>query len=92
MCRIYFPVDPPQPWRHRGWRTLARWMSRAITSKSVVSRDLLAEHRFAFRRLELGKLAGEVLGKGRDAGITVDQGWGGLPSVLRGGVLGTGSA
>jgi hypothetical protein len=31
--------------------------------------DLLAEHLFASRRLELGKLAGEVLGNRRDAGI-----------------------
>ena len=35
--------------------------------------DLLAEHLLASGRLELGKLAGEVLGDGRDAGIAVNH-------------------
>jgi hypothetical protein len=35
--------------------------------------DLLAEHLFASSRLELGKLAGKVLGNGRDAGIAVNH-------------------
>ena len=35
--------------------------------------DLLAEHLFAADRLQLGKLAGEVLGVGRDAGIAVNH-------------------
>ena len=35
--------------------------------------DLLAEHLFASSRLELSKLAGEVLGVGRDSCITVNH-------------------
>jgi hypothetical protein len=34
--------------------------------------DLLTEHLFASGCLELGKLAGEVLGVGRDAGVAVN--------------------
>lgn len=35
--------------------------------------DLLPEHLFAPGSLQLGKLAGEVLGVGRDAGIAVNH-------------------
>ena len=35
--------------------------------------DLLAEYLFATRRLELGKLAGEVLRPGRDASVAVNH-------------------
>jgi hypothetical protein len=35
--------------------------------------DLLPEHLFAPGRLELGKLAGEVLRLGRDAGVAVNH-------------------
>jgi hypothetical protein len=37
------------------------------------ARDLLAEHFFAPRRLQFGKLAGEVLRPGRDASIAVNH-------------------
>jgi hypothetical protein len=35
--------------------------------------DLLAEHLFAPGRFRLGKLVGQVLGVGRDAGIAVNH-------------------
>jgi len=38
------------------------------------SGDLFPEHLFAPGSLQLGKLAGEVLGLGRDAGIAVNHG------------------
>ena len=38
------------------------------------ARELVAENISASRRLQYSKLAGEVLGVGRDAGVAVDHG------------------